>query len=62
MLVKPVSDVIYQVMLLPIKKIRACTWFMGQEFTKLMIEYNVGVQINYTYEIKKLDKDYFDML
>lgn len=33
----------------------------GQEFTRLMIEYNVGIQINYTYEIKKLDKDYFDM-
>lgn len=34
----------------------------GQEFTQLMIDYNVGVQTSYIYEIKKLDKDYFDML
>ena len=36
MLVEPVGDVIYQVMLLPMEKNRACTWFMGQEFTKLI--------------------------
>lgn len=34
----------------------------GEKLTKLMIENNVGVQINYTYEIKKVDRDYFDMI
>lgn len=34
----------------------------GERLAKLMIENNVGVQINYTYEIKKVDRDYFDMI
>ena len=34
----------------------------GCMLSKLMIEYNVGVQINYTYEIKKIDNDYFEMI
>ena len=34
----------------------------GKNLTKLMIEYNVGVQTNYSYEIKKIDNDYFEML
>ena len=34
----------------------------GKDLTKLMIEYNVGVQINYSYDIKKIDNDYFEML
>lgn len=34
----------------------------GKELTKLMIEYNVGVQINYSYDIKKIDNDYFEMI
>lgn len=34
----------------------------GKDLTKLMIEYNVGVQSNYSYEIKKIDNDYFEML
>lgn len=34
----------------------------GKQLTKLMIEYNVGVQINYSYDIKKIDNDYFEML
>lgn len=34
----------------------------GKDLTKLMIEYNVGVQTNYSYEIKKIDNDYFEML
>ena len=34
----------------------------GNMLSKLMIEYNVGVQINYTYEIKKIDNDYFEMI
>lgn len=34
----------------------------GKDLTKFMIEYNVGVQTNYSYEIKKIDNDYFEML
>ena len=34
----------------------------GKQLTKLMIEYNVGVQINYSYDIKKIDNDYFEMI
>lgn len=34
----------------------------GEKLAQLMIEYNVGVQINYTYEIKKIDNDYFEMI
>lgn len=34
----------------------------GRTLTKYMIEYNVGVQINYSYDIKKVDNDYFDAL
>ena len=33
----------------------------GKILTKHMIEYNVGVQVSYTYEIKKIDNDYFEM-
>ncbi len=34
----------------------------GKDLTKLMIEYNVGIQVNYSYDIKKIDKDYFEMI
>lgn len=34
----------------------------GKDLTRLMIEYNVGVQTNISYEIKKIDNDYFEML
>lgn len=34
----------------------------GKQLAKLMIEYNVGVQINYSYDIKKIDNDYFEMI
>jgi len=34
----------------------------GKDLTKFMIEYNVGVQTNYSYEIKKIDNDYFEMV
>ena len=34
----------------------------GTMLARLMIEYNVGVQVNYTYEIKKIDNDYFEMI
>lgn len=34
----------------------------GEKLARLMIEYNVGVQVNYSYEIKKIDNDYFEML
>lgn len=34
----------------------------GKDLTKLMIEYNVGVQVNYSYDIKKIDNDYFEMI
>lgn len=32
----------------------------GQELAKFMIEYNVGVSIKKTYEVKRIDTDYFD--
>ncbi len=32
----------------------------GEQLTQLMIEHNVGVNIEETYTIKKLDRDYFD--
>lgn len=32
----------------------------GRQLTKLMIQYNVGVFTEYTYEVKKIDKDFFD--
>ena len=34
----------------------------GSELAKLMIEYGVGVQTNYSYDIKKIDNDYFEMI
>lgn len=34
----------------------------GKELVKLMIEHNVGVQTSYTYEIKKVDNDYFEIV
>lgn len=34
----------------------------GKDLTRFMIEYNVGVQTNYSYKIKKIDNDYFEML
>lgn len=32
----------------------------GDKMAELMIEYNVGVSVNKTYQIKKLDSDYFN--
>lgn len=32
----------------------------GKQLTKLMILYNVGVTTEYIYEIKRIDKDFFD--
>ena len=32
----------------------------GEELTQLMIDYNLGVSIQQTYEIKRMDNDYFD--
>ncbi len=32
----------------------------GMQLTKLMIQYNVGVTTEYTYEVKKIDKDFFE--
>lgn len=34
----------------------------GTALTNLMIEYGVGVQTIYTYAIKKIDNDYFEMI
>lgn len=34
----------------------------GKELTKLMIEYNVGTQVTYSYDIKKIDNDYFEII
>lgn len=31
----------------------------GQQLARLMIEYNVGVSIQKTYEVKRIDSDYF---
>lgn len=33
----------------------------GIELANLMIEYNIGVQTIYSYDVKKIDKDYFEM-
>lgn len=32
----------------------------GKQLTNLMIQYNVGVTSEYTYEIKRIDKDFFE--
>lgn len=32
----------------------------GKQLTNLMIQYNVGVTTEYTYEVKRIDKDFFD--
>ena len=32
----------------------------GEELTRYMIEYNVGVSVKKTYELKKIDTDYFE--
>ena len=32
----------------------------GQELTQFMIEFNVGVSIKKTYDVKKIDSDYFE--
>ncbi len=32
----------------------------GDQLTKLMIRYNVGYQVEETFEIKKIDEDYFE--
>ncbi len=32
----------------------------GEELTQLMIDYNLGVSVQQTYEIKRMDNDYFD--
>jgi restriction system protein len=32
----------------------------GQQLAALMIEHNVGVAIAKTYELKKIDQDFFD--
>lgn len=32
----------------------------GEELTQYMIEYNIGVSVKKTYELKKIDKDYFE--
>ena len=32
----------------------------GKQLTNLMIQYNVGVTTEYTYEVKKIDKDFFE--
>ena len=32
----------------------------GRQLTNLMIQYNVGVTTEYTYEVKKIDKDFFE--
>ena len=34
----------------------------GKDLTKFMIDYNVGVQTSYSYAIKKIDNDYFEMI
>ena len=31
----------------------------GEELAELMIDYNVGVSVATTYQIKKMDSDYF---
>lgn len=32
----------------------------GKQLTNLMIQYNVGVTTEYTYEVKRIDKDFFE--
>jgi restriction system protein len=32
----------------------------GQQLTQLIIEHNVGVNLEETYVVKKLDRDYFE--
>ena len=32
----------------------------GQELAKFMLEYNVGVSVKKTYEVKRIDTDYFE--
>ena len=32
----------------------------GEQLAQLMIDYNLGVNIEITYEIKKVDSDYFE--
>ena len=32
----------------------------GEELAKYMIEYNIGVSVKKTYEVKRLDNDYFE--
>lgn len=32
----------------------------GEKLSKLMLDYNVGVQIKFTYEVKEVDSDFFD--
>jgi len=33
----------------------------GQQLTRLMIEHDVGVSVEKTYVIKRIDSDYFDV-
>jgi restriction system protein len=33
----------------------------GEELAKLMVQYKVGVRIERTVEVKKIDLDYFDV-
>lgn len=33
----------------------------GEQLTKMMLEFNVGVSISQKYELKKIDNDYFDI-
>lgn len=42
------------------KSARKIVLINGDRLADLMIEYNIGVSVSYTYEIKKIDSDYFD--
>ena len=33
----------------------------GKKLVELMFQYNVGVQVVETYEVKKIDEDFFDL-
>ena len=33
----------------------------GNQLARLMIAHNVGVSVRHTYEIKGIDRDYFDI-
>lgn len=33
----------------------------GDQLTKMMLEYNVGVSTSQRYELKRLDNDYFEL-